>query len=64
MTALVESCARAALQTSRARTTVKKEHRDASRSHQATTRYTGQMGVVDLRMQQAAAMFGHEILWW
>jgi hypothetical protein len=43
---------------------VKKEHRDASRSHQATTRYTGQMGVVDLRMQQAAAMFGHEILWW
>ena len=31
---------------------------------QSTTRCTAQMGMVDLRMQQAAAKFSHEILWW
>jgi hypothetical protein len=40
------------------------EHGGASRQQQSTTRCAKQMGVVDLRMQQAAAKFGHEILWW
>ncbi|KAJ8107913.1 hypothetical protein OPT61_g8540 [Boeremia exigua] len=44
--------------------TEQKQHGGASRWNQPTARHPKQTGVLDLRMQQAAAEVGHEILWW
>ena len=44
--------------------TVERKIESRRKNIKTATRYTAQMGRVDLRMQQAAAKFSHEILWW